>query len=1031
MRHMTVFILTIVFAGYAWFQPSPVAAADMPDIQVRVKVVSPDIKATLSHLRLEPRHVEDNWIYLDVTYDEAEMMRKAGLQIDVVIDDLEAVRRREMEWSRDYHTYDSLRSELLALESTYPDLAKTYVYGTSVQGREIISIKISDNVTVDEPETEIRWDGNIHGDEKIGMEVAMYLINELLSNYGSDPQITNLVDNREFWFTPLVNPDGMTAFTRYNANGIDLNRDYGNQWAYNGGGSTEPLSQPEIRAMQQLILDNQFVIGISGHSGTEMLIYAWSYTEDPTYDQTQYNHVQTNFETLTGYDGGQSSIVLYQVNGSSKEYDYATGAGLGFTHEMSYDKTPAWSEVAGYCTRNRPGALWIFEEVGKGIQGMVTSAQSGEPVTAMIEVVENGWPVFNDPVVGDYHRYIRPGTYSLKVWAQGYETVVIPGVVVPATGAVTVDVALNPDASSYAYKVIVCIDTQTNYNNHTYTGDSLGPADDDFYSLGVAAYVIYDMSASHPVTDWPGNDLTVIEGNDGTANEGFSLYASNSWQGPWISLGTGAGTTEFDLDASGLESARYLKIVDDGDGSAGAANPGFDLDAIVVNQAIPGCGILHLDKQQYRCQDVVEVELTDFDLNVNPDAIDAAAVTLFSDSDPSGETVMLAETGVTTGVFTGFQAIAETGAGVVIVADGDTLTVSYDDADCQGVPQMVTLSASIDCVCPVISDVEISGVSENSLTVTWTTDEPCSSVVYYGQTIPPDQMIEQAALVTSHTVAITGLDDCTTYRLSIASADAAGNTAEDDNQGAYYSETTLALFVMLEANMDVNPGWTYQGQWAWGVPQGLSGDPSSGYTGSNVVGYNLSGSYTNSMSNTYCTTTVFDCSEADQVYFSFYKWLGIESATWDHASIEVSANGGSSWTTIWQHTGSTTSPSTWSYEEYDLTSQLAGSSTCLIRWNMGPTDSSVVYCGWNIDDVMVQYTSECVQDCINDGDVTADGYVTAGDAQLAFLIALGSYTPSETEFCSADCNADEDVTAGDAQRIFMTALGTSSCVDPL
>ncbi len=338
--------------------------ARMPEIQVRVQLVSPEVKAILSHLKLEPRHVERDWIYLDVTREEAERIRKAGLQPEIVIEDLEAVRRQEMEWGRDYHTYDSLRSELLALEAAHPTLAMTHVYGSSVQGREMISIKISDNVTEDEAEPEIRWDGNIHGDEKIGMEVAMYLINELVANYGTDPQITALVDNREFWFTPLVNPDGMTAFSRYNANDVDLNRDYGNQWAADGG-STAPYSQPETRAMLDLITDHQFLIGVSGHSGTELFIYAWSYTEDPTYDQAQYHHIQSNFETLTSYDGGQSAIVLYQVNGSSKECDYATGAGLGFTHEMSYTKTPPWSEVAGYCSRNRPGALWIFEEVRK------------------------------------------------------------------------------------------------------------------------------------------------------------------------------------------------------------------------------------------------------------------------------------------------------------------------------------------------------------------------------------------------------------------------------------------------------------------------------------------------------------------------------------------------------------------------------------------------------------------------------------------------------------------------------------------
>jgi len=367
----------------------------------------------------------------------------------------------------------------------------------------------------------------------------------------------------------------------------------------------------------------------------------------------------------------------------------------------------------------------------------------------------------------------------------------------------------------------------------------------------------------------------------------------------------------------------------------------------------------------------------------------------------------------------------------LLVADGDTLTVSYSDADCEGSPQTVEMLGTVDCTGPVISNVTVSDVSENSLTVTWTTDEPSSSVVVYGETTPPGEEIILEAMLTSHTVTIPDLNDCTRYRFKVGSADEATNLTWDDNSGSYYSETTFELFVMLEANMDSDPGWSYQGQWAWGVPQGNSGDPSSGYTGSNVVGYNLAGAYANNLSSTYCTTTSFDCSDASQVYFSFYKWLGVESSSYDHASIEISSNGGSSWTTIWNHSGGSTASTDWTYEEYDLSSELAGHNDCLIRWSMGPTDSSVTYCGWNIDDVVVMYTAPCEEECINNGDVNDDGFATAGDAQTAFQIALGSYTPDTQEYCSADCNGDETVTAGDAQEVFLLALGSGACADPI
>nr|HPQ40131.1 choice-of-anchor J domain-containing protein [bacterium] len=254
--------------------------------------------------------------------------------------------------------------------------------------------------------------------------------------------------------------------------------------------------------------------------------------------------------------------------------------------------------------------------------------------------------------------------------------------------------------------------------------------------------------------------------------------------------------------------------------------------------------------------------------------------------------------------------------------------------------------------------------------------------------------------------------------------------------------------IYLEANMDTDPGWTYENQWAWGQPTGQGGqygeaDPTSGHTGNNVVGYNLNGDYPNSMSSTeWVTTQAFDCSDASVVNFTFWAWLGVEQSVYDHAYIAVSNNNGSSWTTIWENSD-TLDGGSWDYWEFDISAQAAGYSQVKIRWGMGPTDTGWRYCGWNIDDVMVSFESPCQEptptpaptwtpnDCVHDGDPNMDGEITAGDAQMAFMIALGSITPTYEEGCAADCNGDDEVTAGDAQQIFLTALGSGSCVDPL
>lgn len=453
--------------------------------------------------------------------------------------------------------------------------------------------------------------------------------------------------------------------------------------------------------------------------------------------------------------------------------------------------------------------------------------------------------------------------------------------------------------------------------------------------------------------------------------------------------------------------------------------PRPNLAALLEHEIFEVEGI-YLDQDVYACDTDAAVMVR------HPDASGSVAASIASDTEPAGEDIILAET--EPGVFETTIMLTtdppQSGDGMLSVSDGDTVTATYD-------PLMDTAVAAMDCTGPVITNVAADFVGYDSAIVSWQTDEPSSSIVYYGVGAP-SVMVSDLAMVTDHSIVLEDLDDCTYYAFYVESHDAAGNMTVDDNGGANYGFTTLELNVLMETSMDVDPGWSYENQWAWGIPQGNEGDPSGGYTGDNVVGYNLAGDYTNNMPETYCTTQSIDCSTATEVFLSYYEWLGVESSTWDHASVDVSADAGGTWTRVWDHTGSSVSPTDWTFTELDISAEAGGFVNVQIRWVMGTTDGSVTYCGWNIDDVLVSYTSECTQPtptqnpCINNGDVTLDGEITAGDAQLAFLIALGSYSPSFEEECAADCNGDTEVTAGDAQAIFLVALGSSpACVDPL
>jgi hypothetical protein len=208
--------------------------------------------------------------------------------------------------------------------------------------------------------------------------------------------------------------------------------------------------------------------------------------------------------------------------------------------------------------------------------------------------------------------------------------------------------------------------------------------------------------------------------------------------------------------------------------------------------------------------------------------------------------------------------------------------------------------------------------------------------------------------------------------------------------------------VVASWSFDADPGWTLQGQWAWGTPSGGGShclDSTSGYTGSKVVGYNLFGDYPNSLGAIYyATTPAVNCSGATGVRLQYRRWLGVESSSFDHASVQVS-NNGTVWTTIWSNPSSDLCDGAWTLQTYDISSIVDGQPTVYVRWGMGTTDSSVNYPGWNIDDVILTgQSSQTV--VIDDGSGVGVEVVYPIGAPLP---AVGDYvTVTGISSCSKD-----------------------------
>jgi hypothetical protein len=554
--------------------------------QIRISVENPEQIKQLSLLKLNMDFYGPAYdqIVVYVTPDELLQIENLGIPYTVEIEDLKNHYKDFWLMPDQYHTYQQIINLADSLAGAFPSICQKIIFGYSIQNRQCAALKISDNVNIDEPEPEVFFDGGIHGDEIGGPENLIRFARDLCLQYGSDPTVTNLVNTREIWLYLMVNPDGRVNMSRYNINGVDLNRDWAYMWDA-WGGSSGPCSQIESKNLRSCMYNNQFVVHTTYHSGTEFISCPWSYRPDQPLDWDHIIQLAGLYSSVSGYSNleyGQGYNGMYAINGSTKDGNYGMMGSVAWTMEISYSKQPPTSQIMLYYNRNYPSMIAMIEYAGYGLEGIVTDANTGLPVTASI-FVNNYYPTYTDPTAGDYHKYVLPGTYSITVVANGYESQTVNNVVATANSSTVTNFQLQPGGGYYVYKFAASQIPDNNYSDEGLTPAVIGEPDDVNYSIGKNGWCVLDMQ--YPIADVAGNDFIVYEGD--TSPEGYYCYAGSTIDGPWILLGTGNGTTQFDLSGSGLSQAQFIRILDDGDGPAVAPNAGFDLDAVQAMNVIP------------------------------------------------------------------------------------------------------------------------------------------------------------------------------------------------------------------------------------------------------------------------------------------------------------------------------------------------------------------------------------------------------------------------------------------------------------
>ncbi|MCP4642350.1 MAG: hypothetical protein GY851_18030 [bacterium] len=426
-----------------------------------------------------------------------------------------------------------------------------------------------------------------------------------------------------------------------------------------------------------------------------------------------------------------------------------------------------------------------------------------------------------------------------------------------------------------------------------------------------------DVCVSHPTA--PGQHWTTVTNADGVCGFGGLVFTKPG---------------DYHITVSGKAMKPYLGTI--------VASLGSD-------------GFVDMDRSVYGTSDTVSVDVGDADLAGNG----TQSVTIASSGGDS-ETLSLAEDGGHLGLFTATIATA-TGApaadGVLQVADGDTITATYEDADTgSGTGGTKEDTATVDGTGPVISNVEVVGATTSTARIAFDTDIPTTARIRYGTSSagPYPMSQDHPALTTSHLIALTRLSEATPYWFVVDAWDEYGNPTTDDNGGAGYVLSTQEQVYYFP--LDTSPGWTMEGQWQFGTPGGggsYNGDPTSGHTGVNVYGYNLAGDYPNDMAEEqFLTTGAIDCSGLSHVSVRFWRWLGVENRTYDDARVWV-RNEHSALIQVWHNPDEVIDDGEWVECEYDISEWADGQSTVYIRWAMGPTDDSTTYAGWNIDDISI------------------------------------------------------------------------------
>ncbi len=453
---------------YFLFQMPEAGLQDLAAIISIDKVVDGDVYAYANATTFP------HFLDMDIPYEVLD--HPGDVDFELNMKSWEELKTRDLTDSWDFYpTYEAYVSLMHDFEEEFPDMVEIVNIGETVEGRDLLFAKISPQVETRRPVPQFMYTSTMHGDETAGFVLSLRLIHYLLTNYGKDEAITDLMNNVEIWICPNENPDGtyrydnstVSGATRGNINGVDLNRNYPNPVEEHWHDE-----QPETTAMINFTDTMNFIMSANMHGGIELVNFpfdSWTSSQNQHADHdwwefVMYEYVDTvHANSPAGYMTGMGDGVThggdwYVIYGSRQDYFNYYKSCREFTLELSNQKLLNPEELPAHWNYNYRSFLNYIRQSTYGVHGTVYDNNSGDPLLA--EIYIPGHDSDNSEVTtalphGNYNRPLLQGSYDMQFTADNYDAVTITGLEVFNYQTMKMNIGLGDNVSDDIVEVSI------------------------------------------------------------------------------------------------------------------------------------------------------------------------------------------------------------------------------------------------------------------------------------------------------------------------------------------------------------------------------------------------------------------------------------------------------------------------------------------------------------------------------------------------------------------------------------------------